>query len=479
MNLIDGLEERATWNVRSEMSEVLDNTVLDRVKKSGLIAEGDKVILGISGGVDSVVLAHLLSQIPNIELHLAHVNYGLRGAASDQDQVLCETLADQLKCRLHILNAKDKSPSAGVQEWARDLRYSFFSDLATKLTVKKVAVAHHKDDQVETILHNLFRGAGIRGLGGMKERRLHDEQYELIRPLLQVGREEIVKYANKNQLSWREDQSNSDQKYTRSWIRSVVIPMLESRFGSGMKDRIVSSSSSLAELEAELLEPELARLREQAVKKVDSRFRVQIKAIAEASPIIQKQLLLRLTKELDLGLSLNSDFAERLFELTKSQKGKKLTIGRFKAVREKDALLIGEDFEVGASENKVADDLHVEKELDIGSAILQLKVVNSNSLSLGSDQELEHVDFAKIQLPLSVRPWERGDQFKPLGMKGRKLVSDFLTDKNVENWDREKKVVVLSNGSIVWVPGYGISEDFKLDSDSELALELIHLKKTS
>ncbi len=446
--------------------------LLNRILKDGYVSPGEKVIMGVSGGVDSVSLSHILSRVPKLELHLAHVNYGLRGVASDHDQKLCEHLSSELSARIHICDARDSRPESGVQEWARDIRYRFFEDLCESLGIEKVVVAHNSDDQVETVLHNLFRGTGMKGLRGMTPVRKLGDRIKVVRPLLDVSREEILAYAQSRQLSWNEDKSNLDSdKYTRSWIRAHVVPMVESRYGEGFKGRVSNTAKQLQHLESELLDPAIANLKIRLCKKIDENtISVEIEGLKASSIYLSKALLLSCISDLDSEAKLDSILVDRLLSLTEKQKGKSVEHGSIVIYNEGDHLLLRiRDQTIGSQ--TATNLLHIGRDLVVGDFILCVKIVDHGNYDLGETAR-EFVDFNKVKMPLTVRPWKNGDRFSPLGLGGSKLVSDYLTDRKLEHHRRRNQIVVLSGTEIVWIPGYGISDNFKLDSASELAILL-------
>jgi len=426
--------------------------LINKVKDSQLVRNDEPLILGVSGGVDSVCLAHVLAKHFDAKLHLAHVNYGLRGKDSDADQELCKELALHLGVEFHLHAVTELKPESGVQEWARRIRYSYFADLARELSISLLAVAHHSNDQVETVLHNLFRGTGIRGLAGMKASRQINEELKLIRPLLSCSRSEIEEYAQTNQLSWREDLSNSDLDYNRSWLRKVVIPMLESRYGTGLSSRIFSSTKSLKEIETWMIEPGLQEFDQYVDRAAYGEIRIPIQHLRDCNPALRKMLLLRYMSEVDSRISPQSDYAVRLEALVEQETGKTLELGKFLAARERDSIVMYQRNSSDGEDALTTDRLTIGEDLDLGEKLLKLRLLKLENAELGQDQDVEHADLAKIKLPLQVRQWRWGDRFQP----------------------RHKKeaVVVLSENKIIWIPGCGISESCKLDSNTESVIQL-------
>lgn len=186
-------------------------------------ASAPKLLVAVSGGVDSMVLLHLIGQLSS-DIAVAHVNYGLRGDASDQDELLVQNYCDMHSLTFHLLRVQpDQQPVEGIQEWARDLRYQYFEQLAADKGYDYILTAHHQDDLAETMLHHLSRGTGLKGLCGIPEQRKN-----IIRPLLPYRRREIERYASANAIPYRLDESNAQNKYTRNRMRQTVVPALQS-----------------------------------------------------------------------------------------------------------------------------------------------------------------------------------------------------------------------------------------------------------
>lgn len=208
----------------------LSHALLKKIKESSLLEAGDRVLIGVSGGVDSVVLLDLLvrlSEDVGLTISIAHVNYGLRGKESDRDEKFVKGLAKKYDCQLFLAKPKGlKNKSDNLQLGARNFRYKFFLDAAKKINADKIALAHHADDQAETVLLHLSRGAGLNGLTGMDSSRELDNVVKLVRPLLPITRKEILGYAKERLLKFVEDSTNKTNKYSRNFIRHDVLPLL-------------------------------------------------------------------------------------------------------------------------------------------------------------------------------------------------------------------------------------------------------------
>ena len=220
---------------------MLQDQAQKTISEHKLISPGDKIIIGVSGGPDSVCLLHFLSEIQSeldLDLIIAHVNYGLRGRESDQDEIFVRKLAEKYGAPFKYLQPKPAATkSTNLEANLRDIRYEFFRDLQTKEKADKIAVAHNRDDQAETILMFFLRGSGLKGLSGMDY-----QQGNIIRPLLDCSRADILAYLKENKLDYREDKTNQDTTLTRNKIRHELIPYLEKEYNPNIKETLVQAS---------------------------------------------------------------------------------------------------------------------------------------------------------------------------------------------------------------------------------------------
>ncbi|NQV13740.1 MAG: tRNA lysidine(34) synthetase TilS [Parcubacteria group bacterium] len=220
---------------------MLQDQAQKTITEHKLITPGDKIIVGVSGGPDSVCLLYFLSELQaelDLNLVVAHVNYGLRGEESDRDEIFVKKLAGKYNLPCKILHPPaDQKKSTNLEANLRDIRYKFFQDLRTKEKADKIAVAHNRDDQAETILMFFLRGSGLKGLSGMDY-----QQGKIIRPLLDCSRQDILAYLKANKLDYHEDKTNQDTKYTRNKIRHELIPYLEKEYNSNLRETLTQAS---------------------------------------------------------------------------------------------------------------------------------------------------------------------------------------------------------------------------------------------
>jgi tRNA(Ile)-lysidine synthase len=391
-----------------------------------------KVILALSGGIDSMVLADLL-QKAKADFVLAHCNFHLRGEESDGDeQFVCE-FAERNGMTLYVKQFDTmgyaKEHGVSIEMAARELRYAWFEELRQELNYDFIAVAHHADDQLETFFINLLRGAGIRGLKGMQPVNGH-----IIRPLLDVSREEIRQYAVEHHLEWREDHTNAETQFLRNKIRHELLPVIDSISKEG-RASILKSISHLAsenELYRKLLKEKLAN--------------------GLPRNNVSEQLLFEWLR--DYGF--NSDQVHFIHEAMTGQPGTSFFSPTHRVTIERD---------------RVELTSLCQAETPINLEYKQL--AKDGNFVIDKSPEVAQLDYDKLAFPLQLRKWQAGDRFYPLGMNGSRLLSDFLKDLKLTTSQKENVSVLLTaDGEIVWVVGYRVDERFKVTERTRSVLKV-------
>lgn len=377
-----------------------------------------KYWLACSGGVDSVVLAHILA-LNKLDFGMIHCNFMLRGTSSNDDAIFVNNLANKLgvPCEVKILKI---NKSENTQLAARKKRYEWFKEIINKGSY--VLLAHHADDQEETFWLQLERGAGVAGLSGMA---LHHDGF--IRPLLNYSKKEILELAKNNNWNWREDQSNTSTKYQRNFFRLEVIPALrELGIKNSLINELVYDYQSLLK---ELKELELPSndVNISDWKKYPTLFRNEI--------LRRQKIAIR--------------FESEITKLCASTKGSKIK---------------ADDYFVWHNGDLLYFELNVKKELP------QLEVLEISVQNIDFGGENLFFDAKKVVGKIQIRLWKDGDTFQPLGMKGKKSVSDFLTDKKVSAAEKRDIVVLEDDFKIIGVWGFMPSELVKVDDKTEIIL---------
>lgn len=422
-------------------------TVKAFAKQHELFNKSDQLALAISGGRDSVAMAHILNlwKVPFI---LVHCNFGLRGEASDKDEEFVLTLAAKLSycqgCFTKSFKNHFKESAANVQEKARTLRYAYFDTLYERGYFTKLITAHHKDDSIETFFINLYRSSGIKGLTGIDAKRNY-----IIRPFLSVSRKEIDQFIQQNNIDYREDESNAESKYLRNKLRNRVLPSIVSLLPD-FRERLEKSLSILNE--EEFL---LRTLLTKHIEKVVTETKNGDVLIAKSELISFPQSTALLYQILN-SYGFNHSQCEQI-SASLSNNG-----ALFKT---EDYQLVVEDKRLFLTSNKrlIDDCLTINNvgEFVLNDKKISISLTESPQLSTHTNQEC--VCLSSTDFPLKLRLWQNGDRMNPLGMKGTKLVSDILTDLKVNRLEKQSTLVLLSaNEQIIWLVGYRISEKFKL-----------------
>jgi tRNA(Ile)-lysidine synthase len=419
-----------------------------------------KIAVAISGGRDSSVLAHLL-HLSGIKFDLIHCNFNLRAAESDGDQAFVQQLAAQFNSLLHLESfdtaAHASSNKCSIQMAARDLRYQAFEKIALQQGLNHILTAHHLDDQLETFLINLGRGAGLHGLTGIRERK-----DIIIRPLLIFSGQQIHDFALSNHLTWREDSSNASTKYLRNKLRHEVIPLLLEALPH-LETNFSKTLSYLKQSEL-LIEVSVARFRESGTTTNNGNLEINIqKLLATPQP---QAYLFELLKDYNFNLP-------DALSLLQAEKGKSITDGKMRLTKEAEVLVL--------SDNETPQQLHLEINTyegvyEIGDLKMILKHIHTNNpmshVATTVLTSILYLDAATITMPLTVRNWQAGDRMQPYGMKGSKLISDVLTDRKVASLKREKALVLLCENKIIWLVGHRASKHHKITPTTTSILEI-------
>lgn len=402
-----------------------------------------KYILALSGGIDSMVLADMLLQA-KAEFVLAHCNFHLRGEESDGDEQFVREFAERNGLTLYVKQfdtmAYAKEHGVSIEMAARDLRYAWFEELRQQLGYDKIAVAHHADDQLETFFINLLRGAGIRGLKGMRP-----VNGNIIRPLLDKSREEIHQYAIENGIKWREDHTNAETQFLRNKIRHELLPVIDSISKEG-RASILKSINHLAsenELYRELVDEKLFQ-----IVKQDG----EVQKTSHLSPPTS-QLLFEWLR--DYGF--NSDQVHFIYEAMNGQPGTIFFSPTHKVTIERDGVELTPICQHDNTQVELVYEQHP----------------NDDNFVIDKSPEVAQLDYDKLTFPLKLRMWQAGDRFYPLGMKGSRLLSDFMKDLKFTTRQKEEcQVLTTAKDEIVWVVGRRVDERFKVTDKTKTILKI-------
>lgn len=420
------------------------------------LLSGEKpVVVGISGGADSVALLHILVSL-GYKCIAAHCNFNLRGDESFRDEQFTIDFTQRLQvplCKISFeTNKYAQENRLSVEMAARELRYRWFEELLNTYDADAVAVAHHRDDSVETLLINLTRGSGLTGLTGIKPKNGN-----VVRPLLCVSREDIYAYIENNGLEYVTDSSNSSDIYTRNFIRLKVIPLLE-EINPSVKASLARTANHL--YDASLIYNHSI---EEARKVIIQNNRLSISALLSFPA--PATILYEMLKPYGFSRTV----CESIFTVLDKDSGKIFYSSTHRLLKDRSDLLIdvlsGEDnraYLINLEDDNV--DLPVELKPEI--------VVIKEDYQIEKDKKFAYFDFDKLSFPLVLRHWQEGDWFVPFGMKGKKKISDYFSDKKFSLFDKEKTWLLCSGQDVIWIVGERTDNRYRIEKTTKRVLKL-------
>lgn len=428
--------------MKNKFLEDLSN-IVDYKKSSFLLA--------VSGGVDSMVLLNLFT-ISNINFSVAHCNFSLRGKDSDEDEKFVKSICDKLGINFFVKKFSTKKTAfdekISIQMAARELRYRWFNDLVNKNKIDNIVTAHHFNDNIETVLFNIARGTGISGLKGIEKK-----QNRLIRPLLNFTKNQVLDYANKNKIEFREDLSNEDEKYKRNKIRKSIIPEFQN-VNPGFIESMYSTIENFKSAEniyLKFIENEKKRCTDY----VDEVLKIDIGLLRKS--IEPKTVLFEIIKEFGF-IDIDS-----IFNVIDAGSGKSFYSKKYFLVKNRNKLCISKlikdrIIEISKVKNNIKDPIK-----------MSLKFVDNFKLNEIKNKKVAVLNYDKLEFPLTIRNWKEGDWFIPSGMKGKKKLSDYFIDNKFSLIEKKRCFVLCSNKDIVWIVGHRIDERYKFVDGLEKA----------
>lgn len=429
------------------------------IAKHALITNRGKVLVALSGGADSVALLIALRKL-GYSCEAVHCNFHLRGEESNRDEQFVKELCERLDTKLHITHFNTaeyaRRQAVSIEMAARELRYRAFEELRAKSGAEAIAVAHHRDDSAETLLLNLIRGTGIRGLHGIQPRNGY-----IVRPLLCVSRAEILDYLKWRGESFVTDSTNLTSDYTRNKIRLEVIPKL-SEINSSILESLAATATRISE--AEKL---YSKAVEEAIERVKRDNIIDIGLLQkEVSPAT-------ILFEILSPLGFNSTQVANIYESTASEGTRKVQGAEWAVIKERDRLVIAPNNEVCSFKECTATEGTTET--PYGTLHITKKMFDGN---IPREKHFACIDALKVKLPLKVRSTVAGDRFTPFGMRGSKLVSDYLTDRKRSILEKQRQLVVTdATGSIVWLVGERPAAQFCIGKKTKECIVLLWDKK--
>jgi tRNA(Ile)-lysidine synthase len=441
---------------------------LTYINEQSLFRPTDKILLAVSGGKDSVVLLDLFREA-KFNFMVAHCNFQLRGEESAQDaefvKQLCESHRIPFRATTFDTKAFAKTHKLSIEMAARQLRYEWFEQVRQESDCQYIATAHHLNDSIETILLNLTKGTGIAGLRGILAKKDH-----IIRPMLFATRTEIENYVAKKQLAWREDSTNASNEYQRNLLRNEVVPLLK-RINPNLEHTFARTIERLQAVESDF-QKHLSYFKKAVCYEENDSVCLKIETIQKwESPAY---LLEETLKE----FGFNYFQAREIYQSLNKTSGKTFHSATHTLIKDREYLIIT------PKEEKIFEELFIEKGIhnieyyDLFLHITQATKEDWQSyLKSERKPDILWVDAAKLKYPLSIRPWQEGDWFIPLGMKGKKKISDFLVDKKVPLPLKKTTFLLCSGDAVVWIIGQRTDERFKVTEETREVVRIEMLRK--
>ncbi len=428
-----------------------------KIQSCGSLVGVKRLLVAVSGGPDSVVLLDALHR-EGFSVVVAHCNFHLRGEASDGDAEFVKRLSEKYQVPYYQVDfdteREARERGVSIEMAARDLRYEWFERVADETDCELIAVAHNADDVVETFFLNLTRGAGLQGLSGMAELR-----GRVVRPLLQVSRKQIMEYIAENELDYRIDATNLETVYTRNKIRHNVVPQL-TEINPSFLDTMANNMRFIASAQG-IVEVYAAEAYKRVVSEDGERIRFDLKELREYEGV--DTLLFMWLNRYGFG----SDVVMQLYRSLDDIAGKQFYSQTHRLVIGKESL----ELEVRSEELGVrSEEWEIENgksRVENGELKIEISEVDIEGFEVVKSGNVACLDADKLQYPLVLRRWKRGDWFMPFGMKGRKKLSDFFADKKMNLIDKERVWLMVSGDDIVWVVGYRVDARYAVTNKTK------------
>jgi len=460
------------------MSSALETRIANYCRQEALFRRHDRVIVGVSGGADSICLLCVLKDLQEkfqISLVAVHVNHGLRESAAEDAAYVKKMCGEwDVPYREYCFDAGKTAEERklSLEEAGRVLRYEAFEDAKKSCGANKIALAHHMDDQVETILWNLFRGTGARGLAGMASRR-----DDVVRPLLCVSKEEIIQFLTEQNISWRTDETNAQNTFTRNRLRNQLIPTIEEQYNRQGRQHIVSAGTIISQMEAYIAK-QGAKAVERCVKPVSKRsVMVRGKAFRKEEPILQEFVLREAMSEMagtqkDIG----QVHVQMLMDLMNNQVSREISLPYdLKAIKTYDGICIRcESKELHDSSSAAGMPPSDELSKSFTFRIRELKGGKEWARYTREKRYTKWFDYDIINNGLSARTRQPGDSIVIDENGNRQKLKYYYINEKIPREMRDTVPLLAEDSDVLWIVGYRISEKYKVTEHTKRVLQVTY-----
>lgn len=432
---------------------------LEHIHLQNLLNKQDKALLTVSGGIDSMTLLDLFMHT-DYKFAIAHCNFKLRGKESDNDQIFVRNYAKKNNIRFFTIEFETekytKDNKISVQMAARELRYKWFDDIARENGYSKIATAHNLNDVAETFFINLTRSTGLKGLTGIPA-----VNGNIIRPLLFATRKKIIEYAKQHHINYREDSTNAATKYLRNAIRHKVIPALEEISPAFLNS--LSYTTKLLSAAHNLYNEKLISIKKQLIEEYANGVKIDIQKIKKH--IDSPEILYEILSEYDFSL----DTAGKLLNVLDNQPGLTFKSGKYLMIKDRKYIIITK---LNSLEKR---EFIIRNESDVNNLPIKLNITRqpfNGFENINKSKQVATFDSERIQFPLILRRWKDGDYFYPFGMKGRKKISDFLTDLKLPVHEKDMIWLLISGKEIIWVINHRTDNRYRVTENTKEIIQI-------
>jgi len=428
------------------------------ISENSIIDEKDRILVGLSGGPDSIFLLYILHNYFNNQLIIAHINHKLRGVDSDLDEKFVRTISQKLKIPLYVIREDIRKLSnenkKSIEEVGREVRFSFFDKTLKVENFNKIALGHNLDDNVETILINFIKGSGTKGLIGIPEKRDN-----IIHPIINIKKEEILKFLEENKIEYRVDKTNFEIDFLRNKVRNYLLPIIEKEFNKNFKEKILSLSNIL-KVEDRFLDNLVENIKNDLIEFEDDFIKIDNKKFQKLDLSLKRRLIRKAIDYFNRDLrEYPLEHIDKVISLENKKTGKEIELPfNLIAVKDKNKIII---------EKKGVEIPNFYIEIpDIGLyelAGMKIELTLVEKISKVKDIFTSFFDYDKIEFPIKFRKPKFGEKFKPLGLKNEKKIQDFFVDNGIPKSVRWNLPILLDKkDDILWIVGVRISDDYKV-----------------
>ncbi len=427
------------------------------VEANRLFTSGDRLLLAVSGGVDSVVLCELCKQA-GYDFSIAHCNFQLRDTDSERDEKFVSGLAQRYNVNFHLVKFETKKfaqeNKLSTQEAARNLRYAWFEEIRLKNGYQYILTAHHADDNIETVLMKFFRGTGIKGMRGIEPKK-----GSIVRPLLFARRKQLEEFLAEHQLEFVSDYTNQQDDYTRNYFRNQVIPMIEKSI-PGASENVLTNIDRFREIE-QLYQQALETHKKQLLERRGNEVHIPVLKLKQREPL--QTIVYEIIRNYDFSSAQTQD----VISLLDSDSGKYVKSSSHQVIRNRKWLVIA-PLQPALSETVLIEEGQAFAQCAMKS--FQLSMEETGNTNISTSNQDACLDAHAIKFPLLLRRWKQGDYFYPLGMQKKKKLSRFFIDQKLSKTEKENIWVLESDKKIIWVVGHRIDDRFKITDKTKKVL---------